>query len=253
MSETPYVQPLPAAWPGQAATRILRVTAVAALALALGPGAFPVHSQESGPAQEETAASPKPSGFLKDYSQLKPAEDRKGIMLFLDRSRNYRSYTKVMFEPTEVFLVPNPEYKGVQPDALKRMTDSFIMTFKAALEPEYMVVDAPGPDVLRVRTAISGVQMVRPSLKVTDFTPLRAATKIVRKATGNAKVVAEMTAEMEVLDSQGRRVAAATATRKGDKQLEQGDELTWKALESITKYWAKGFRQRLDEVRGIKN
>lgn len=256
MSETAPRFLFQLSWPDrQPAPRHLRVAAAAALAtaLALGPGALPARGQEAGQSQEEPAEALQPSGFLKDYGQLKPAGDRKGLLLYLDRSGNYRSCAKVMFDPVEVFPVPNPGYRGVQPDALKRMADSFVMAFKAALEPEYQLVDAPGPDVLRVRAAISGVQMVKPSLKVTDFVPLKAVANLTRKATGNSKVVAEMSAEMEVLDNGGKRVAAAVATRKGDRQLKQGADVTWKDLESIVTYWAKGFRQRLDEVRGIKD
>jgi hypothetical protein len=58
-----------------------------------------------------------------------------------------------------------------------------------------------------------------------------------------------MTAEMEVLDANGKRVAAATATRKGDEKLEQGNKVTWNDLNAISDYWAKNFRQRLDELR----
>lgn len=32
-----------------------------------------------------------PSGFLGDYSQLRPAPDREGVMLFLDKTRSYRA------------------------------------------------------------------------------------------------------------------------------------------------------------------
>ena len=60
-----------------------------------------------------------------------------------------------------------------------------------------------------------------------------------------------MTGEMEVLDPDGKRLVAAVATRKGDETLKQGDQVKWDDLQAITDYWAKGFRQRLDEVRGV--
>ena len=37
--------------------------------------------------------------------------------------------------------------------------------------------------------------------------------------------------------------------RKGDKSLNQGESVTWKHLDAITAYWAKSFRERLDELR----
>ena len=50
-----------------------------------------------------------PSGFLGDYSQLRPASDREGVMLFLDKTRSYRAYTKVMFEPIVIVLTPGSD------------------------------------------------------------------------------------------------------------------------------------------------
>jgi hypothetical protein len=149
----------------------------------------------------------------------------------------------------EVYLAPNPDYKGLQPDALKAMTDSFLAAFKKALEPEYQVVTTPGPDVLRVRSAITNLQAVKPALKGTDFVPIKAIYNAGRAVAGKSPKVAEMTAEMEVLDAQGLRAAAAVATRKGDQKLKQGEEVTWKELEAITTYWAKSFRDRLDRLR----
>jgi hypothetical protein len=157
-----------------------------------------------------------------------------------------------MFDPVEVHITPSPEYKGVQPDALKRMTDAFQAAFRKALEPTYQVVTKPGPGVLRVRTAITGVQPVKPPLNPTDFIPIKALFNIARSAAGDSPQVAEMTAEMEVLDENNNRIAAAVATRKGEKTLPQGEQITWKDLDPIASYWAAGFRQRLDELRGVK-
>ncbi len=202
-------------------------------------------------AQDKAASTPRFSGFLSDYSMLKPANDREGVLLFVNKSDEYRPYTKVLFDPLEIYLAPNPDYKGVQPDALKRMADSFHASFKRALEPQYQVVNAPGPGVFRIRGAITGVQPVKPPLNPTDFIPIKALFNVARSSAGAAPMVAEMTAELEVLDANGKRVIAGVATRKGDKTLQQGSQVTWKELEAITDYWAKGLRQRLDEVRGI--
>src|SRR3954462_10301213 len=87
----------------------------AVLALAVAP-AF----AQSGDATTKRAAN---SGFLVDYSKLKAAPDREGVLLYIDRSAKYRDFTKIMFRPVEVYVAPGTSYKGIQPDALKRMTD----------------------------------------------------------------------------------------------------------------------------------
>ncbi len=191
------------------------------------------------------------SGFLGDYSQLQPAPDREGVLLFIDRSADYRPYTKVMFDPVQFYITPNPDYPVVPRDELVRMGESLLRSFQQALAPVYRVVSQPGPDVLRVRTAITGIQPAKPSMEAIDFFPIKAIFNVGREAAGAGPRVAEMTAEIEVLDPSGKRVAAATATRKGDKNLAQGDRVTWNDLQSINAYWAKGFRQRLDELRGV--
>ena len=162
----------------------------------------------------------------------------------------YRDFNKIMFRPVEVYVSPSAQYKGVAPDVLKRMTDEFLASFKRAVEPAYQVVAEPGPDVLQVRCGITGFQTVSPPLNPTDFLPIKAAFNVAREAAGAAPRRAELTAEMEVLDNNGARVAAAVATRKGDKNLAQGDQITWQDLQAISDYWAKGFRQRLDQLRG---
>src|SRR5690242_5563477 len=125
-----------------------------AILLAFALAAAPVF------AQQKSATQPARSGFLKDYSKLKPAPDREGVLLYVNTSVKHRDFNKVMFRPVEVYVSPSTQYKGLEPDALKRMTDEFLASFKRALEPAYQVVSEPGPDVLQVRSAITGFQAV---------------------------------------------------------------------------------------------
>jgi hypothetical protein len=185
------------------------------------------------------------SGFLGDYSQLKPAPDREGVMLYMDRSRNLSQYTKVMFDPVVVYATPGPDAADVPPDVKKRLGDDLLASFRKELVPQYQVVTQPGPDVLRVRTAITGIKAVKPDLRARDFLPIMAVYRV-----ASQPHVAQMTAEIEVLDANGKRVAAATATREGDEKLPHGEAVTWNDLSAISDYWAKNFRQRLDELRG---
>ena len=201
---------------------------------------------------ESAAAAPVNSGFLSDYSKLRPVEGKEGVQRYLDRSTNLKPYTKVFVDPVQVFVSNDPEaYKGLQPDVLKRMADSFNTAFVNAVSTGYQVVNAPGPDVLRVRLAITGVQPVSPPLGVTDFIPIKAVYNVGREVAGKAPRVAELTAEMEVLDPQNRQVAAAVVTRQSDRTLPQGEQITWSELSPVVYAWARQFRLGLDEARGV--
>ncbi|HNJ77261.1 MAG: DUF3313 domain-containing protein [Rhodocyclaceae bacterium] len=219
------------------------VSALAAAVIALAGCAG------GGVSQGDGAAVVPSSGFLSDYSKLRPVDGVDGTYRYIDTTANLRAYTKVMIDPVQVFLTPNPDYKGMQPDAMKRMTDAFRMEFVGALASGYQVVNQPGPDVLRVRIAITGVQPTSPALGVTDFIPIKALFNVARDASGNAPQVAEMSAEVEVLNPAGRVVGAAVSTRKADKTLPQGESITWADLQSIAASWGKGMRQNLDRMR----
>lgn len=197
------------------------------------------------------ATPPQNAGFLADYSKLQPVEGKEGVLRYLDKSVDLRPYTKLMIEPVQVFLAPNPEYKGLQVDTLKRMSDAYQQAFVNAVSSGYQVVTQPGPDVLRIRLAITGVQPTSPPLGATDFIPIKAIFNLGRAAAGAAPKVAEISGEFELLAPDGKVVAAAVATRKSEKTLAQGDKITWNDLQEIVNAWAKTLRQRLDEARGV--
>lgn len=198
-------------------------------------------------AAEQTAHS----GFLSDYSKLQPVQGKDGVKRHINRAVDLRPFTKLYLEPVQVVVSTDGAYKAVQPDVLKRMTDALQSAFTKALNPGYQVVAAPGADVLRVRLAITGVQPSSPALGATDFLPIVAIFNAGRAASGNAPKVAEMSAEIEVLDSRNQQAFAGVATRKAEKSLPQGEKITWNDLAPIADAWAKQFRQGLDEARGV--
>jgi hypothetical protein len=192
------------------------------------------------------------TGFLGDYSQLQPAPDREGVMLYIDRSADFRPYTKLLMEPVQVLVTPVPDQPPPPPEVIQRIGSQFRDSLQRALAPTYQLVDQPGPDVLRVRSAITGLEAAKPGAGAIDYLPLKALYNVGREAAGAGPRVVEMKAELEVLDPSGKRVAAATVTRKGDQKLPQGEQITWESLQPITDYWAKNFRTRLDELRGVQ-
>lgn len=197
-----------------------------------------------------SADAPVRSGFLSDYSKLKPVDGLEGTERYINRAAPIGSASKLYLDPVEVFVAADGAYKGVQPATLNRIAESF----KQALVNEagkggYQIVDAPGPDVLRVRLAITGMQPVSPGLGVTDFIPIKALYNAGRAVSGHAPRTAEMSAELEVLNGAGEQVAIAVVSRKSDKNLAQGDSITWNDLVPIVGAWAKQFRNGLDELR----
>lgn len=229
--------------------------ALKVLVATLGP---PAWAQDDAPsvqvvAPTPTSAMPVVAGqsFLSPglYAKLRPAPDNPGVKRYFSNQPSLKAYTKVLFDPVQVIVAPGGEAKGLPAEAVQRMVETTHQEFARALSPAYEVVSAPGPDVIRVRMAITNVQAVNPDRTLTDLVPIKAVFNLARKATGTAPQVAEISGEMEILAPSGEVVGAVMATRKSDKMLADRDKITWDDLRVITAAWAKNLRSGLDAMR----
>jgi hypothetical protein len=195
------------------------------------------------------ASAQQDSGFLADYSKLTPSADNPNTRLWINKDFDFKPYRKILLDPVEVWVSPTSEYKGSSPDVLKRMSDSFTNAAKRALEPGYQLVKKPGPGVLHLRLAITGVNLVKPGMKPRDILPVVFVLKAASGA-GDARNVV-LSGELQMLDPKDNVVAASVSTGTSDKAITQKRDITWADLESITNNWARELRKGLDDARGV--
>ena len=199
----------------------------------------------SGPSKETVE-----TGFLSDYSKLHPVKDKEGLLGYLAPSADLKSYKKIYFDPVQVFLSTKPDtYKGIRPDVLQRISDSFRAAFIKSASADYQVVDAPGPGVLRARLAITGLQPVPTPLSPIDFLPIKAVFNAGRAAAGDSPRLAELSVQIEVLNDQGVAVGGLVASRESEDTLQNNDRITWTDLVQIVNSLTKTFWQGLDKLR----
>ncbi len=199
----------------------------------------------SGPSKEVID-----TGFLSDYSKLHPVKGQDGFLGYVAPSAELKTYTKIYFDPVQVFLSTKPDtYKGIRPDVLQRICDSFRAAFIKSASADYQVVDAPGPGVLRARLAITGLQPVPTALSPIDFLPIKVVFDAGRAAAGDSPRLAELSVQIEVLNDQGVPVGGLVASRDSEDTLEQNDKITWKDLVQIVNTLTKTFWSGLDKLR----
>jgi hypothetical protein len=192
------------------------------------------------------------AGFLGDYSQLKPGGEDRAALLYIKPGVDLKPYDKIMFERVTVLLSPEADYKVVDPALLKEMTDYYQNALIEAVKDGYQVVDQPGPGVLRVRAAITDIKPSKPVANtMSSIIPVGMAVAAVTKVASDENMgTGEAATEMEVLDSvTGERLAAAVDRRQGGKMAFRGK---WTDTKDAFDFWAKRFRERLDEMRGVK-
>jgi hypothetical protein len=191
----------------------------------------------------------KQTGFFADYGQLQPGGDDRAALIYVNPDVDFKPYTKLMFERVSVFLSPTSESREIDPTILKELTDFYQNALLEAVKDGYEVVDQPGPDVLWVRVAITDMVPSNPTANtLSSIIPVGLVVAGATKAVSDANLgTGEAATEMEVLDSMTKeRLAAAVERRQGGKAAFRGK---WEDTKRAFEYWAKRFRQRLDEAR----
>jgi len=147
-----------------------------------------------------------------------------------------------------LFFEDDADYKGIHPEELAKMSNAFHKAITDNLEGAYPLVAEPGPDVMRLRFAITDVVASKPGMgTVATVMPVGLALSAVRKGvTGKHTGVGQASIEVEILDSlTNERIGAAIDTKPGGKM--EGFS-KWRAVEGAFEFWAKRLRIWLDEM-----
>jgi len=192
------------------------------------------------------------SGFLTDYSQLKPVAGT-GIRMYTapDVYTDLKNYTAVMIDQPEFVIADDSKYKGFKPDNAKVVADALRQQFTGAVSKNIAVVDKAGPGVLYVRIAASNVHLKKKSRGLLGYTPAGfvVTTAIASGQAMEQKVILQdMNLEMEVQDSQSQAVLVAIVDKiKTGKKAKASD--SWAQEHTVRAYWANRFNCRLESSR----
>ena len=190
--------------------------------------------------------------FLGDYSKLTADASISGSRWWLDPDVDLSKFGKLYLGPIEIWYSRKNEYRGVDPDQLKLLTDTLRSAMIDALEPAYPVVERGGPGVLDVRLAITDVRYTKKKNyepykpRIFKITPIGAAASL--GAAGNV-YLADANIEAELLDgTAGNRLGALVHQMSGGGGA---GEPSWDAVVERLSFYAKRFRKRMDAAHGM--
>lgn len=196
------------------------------------------------------ASSPKYSGFLGQYeNDLQPGPEGGGKLRWLKPGVDFSKYNKLMIDSVIFYFADDSEYKGIDPAFLKEMSDKFDLELVNTLKDSYPIVSEPGPDVARLRFAITGIKQSRPVLSgVTSVVPVGLAISLVKKGAGGSWTGSGATsAEMMALDSMSNDVIAVGADERAAGFTERFSK--WGSAEEAFKFWAERVKAFMDSTR----
>jgi hypothetical protein len=171
----------------------------------------------------------EPSGFLADYSILKPSAEYKGDYNYRKEGVSISQYPNVIIEPVEIWIDPESTYKGISPDQLKEMTEEFRNIMIQNLVGTVNWVFEPGDGVMSLRLAITNVYAKKPKKGLLSFTPVGLVKGAVKKAAGTNYSLTNAVLEGELTDSvTGELLGSLMASQFGKvkKKKVTWDEMT---------------------------
>jgi hypothetical protein len=199
------------------------------------------------------AAGPKYSGFLGSYyAKLKPGPKDGAKLRWIKPGTDVTKYNKFMIDSVIFYLADDSEYKGIDPQVMKDLADTFNKAIFEAFQGKYQIVSEPGPDVMRMRMAITGFKQSRPALSaVSTIMPVGLAVSTVKKgATGSWTGSGATSAELMVLDSMTNDVIGAVVDERSAGFTERFSK--WGSAEEAFNFWANRMVQFIETEKAWK-
>jgi len=190
------------------------------------------------------------SGFLGDYSKLQAGPEGGIDQRYIKEGVDFKKYNKIMLDQVRFYFKNDAADKGIDADEMKELSDTFNRAVIDALGSAYPLVAKPGPNVMRIRVAITDMELPNRALNtITTVVPVGLAISTIKSGiTGKGTFVGEISMEFEVLDSTTNEVLAEGVDRRSGGKIDSMSKFG--TADEAFKFWAQRLRIWLDGVHG---
>ncbi len=199
------------------------------------------------------------SGFLSDYSDLEPVVDDFTDFFFVAPGAidGVKKFSAILVDQPEILISRESPYMGMKPDDMKKISEELRQVIIDEVKEVYRIAEAPGPDVLYMRTAFTILYLKKKRRPIVGYTPIGLVATTAKKAltrdiTKKINLI-EMGVEVEIMDSETSEIyVAAIANRGIHKDKEKGQKAepaSWEDLDEVFQLFGKRVRCRLDNSR----
>jgi hypothetical protein len=196
------------------------------------------------------------STFLGEYAKdLQPGPQGGVKERWLRSGVNPAKYNKVILEHVVFFFADDSQYKGIDTSELNQLAEQFDLAIVNALKGSYPIVTEPGPDVVRIRIAITDLKQSTPALGVVStvamVSPVGLGLNVVKRgATGSWTGSGATSAEFLAFDSMTNQVIFAARDERSAGFTERYTK--WGSAEEAFKFWAERIKMVMDDAHGVK-
>lgn len=196
--------------------------------------------------------SPDPrdmSGFLDDYSLLRPGGADELPFIYRNPEAHWTAYHKVILEPVTLWRSGRHSLDPIPEEDLLRLVSDFQVAVRRRLGDGFELVDEPSPGTLRLRLAITEARASDPVLDVltatVDAEPRRLAGDLPPEM---HQFIEGAAIEGEIRDAETNALLVQGIDRRRRKDAPPID--TWAQLDRALESWVDRMCSRLEARTG---
>jgi len=175
-----------------------------------------------------------------------PQDDR--ALLYVNTDAPKKTYSKFIIEPVQVYQGQDHGFGDISMADRRMMADFTREEMSRVLDEKYAIVDKPGPDTMRIKLILVGLEKTNTVLRgLTYGNPIGLATNLGKGALGKqGNFMGSITLAGEFEDSQTDTVLAAFMGKINPFALAPSFS-TWDAAKAGVTRLATDFRDRIDQ------
>ncbi len=201
-------------------------------------------------ASRQPRGVPDESGFLGNYSELRPGKGDEAALVFVRPDVDWKSYNAVIFESVTLWPGKDGGLSKLSPEDQQMLADGLFKSVHDALAKVTTITTTPGPGVIRLRVALTEADSTNVVLNaVATIVPqIRVVSTVMGLAANTSMTVGSATIEGDVRDSlTNQRVAAFVDKRIGQRSLRGLG--TWSQVNAAFDHWGEQLANRLVSLR----
>jgi hypothetical protein len=222
---------------------LLRVIFLSALALLIG----------CTTSQSKQARRVEKSGFLGDYSMLRPGGEGKALLYYENPEADWPAYNKIFLAPVAYYGGRDTYPKGFTRADLQKLVNRFYYILYSDLAEDYQMVDEPAPHTLHIQVALTSVgESSQAADSVSAVAPVivNPIRNFAGSLSGETVFAGHASIEVKITDGlTGALLYAAVDRRVGQRTMSSTTSRS-ADVEEIMWYWGDLARYRLCTLRG---
>lgn len=190
------------------------------------------------------------SGFLEDYSILRPGEGDEAALLYIKQGAHIGSYRRVILDSVTIWYGMGTDLHDVPRSELQMLADQLYASVYERLKDDYEFVARPGPNVMRIRLALTEAEASNVVMDVISTAmPIRPISRTTYLATGVHAFVGSAGIEAEIRDAMTDELLAAAVDRRAGAKSTKGATSQWDDVLASFEVWAERLDRRLAGYR----